>query len=49
MSKEILVLRLLTLHNLSYYGKLMRGIRESIARGDFSVLLNRVKSPGGID
>ncbi len=49
MSKEILVLRLLTLHNLSYYGKLMTDIRESIARGDFSVLLNRVKSPGGID
>jgi queuine tRNA-ribosyltransferase len=49
MSKEILVLRLLTLHNLSYYGKLMSDIRESIARGDFSVLLNRVKSPGGID
>ncbi len=47
MSKEILVLRLLTLHNLSYYGKLMRDIRESIARGDFSVLLNRVKSTGG--
>ncbi len=49
MSKEILVLRLLTLHNLSYYGKLMSDIRESIARDDFSVLLNRVKSPGGTD
>ncbi len=49
MSKEILVLRLLTLHNLSYYGKLMSDIRESIACNDFSVLFNRVKSPGGTE
>ncbi len=49
MSKEILVLRLLTLHNLSYYGRLMTDIRENIARGGLSALLNRVKSPGGGD
>jgi len=49
MSKEILVLRLLTLHNLSYYGRLMSDIRESIARDDFSALSNRVKSLGGKD
>jgi queuine tRNA-ribosyltransferase len=49
MSKEILVLRLLTLHNLSYYGRLMSDIRESIARDDFSALSNRVKSLGGTD
>ncbi|HVY54265.1 MAG TPA: tRNA guanosine(34) transglycosylase Tgt [Thermodesulfobacteriota bacterium] len=49
MSKEILVLRLLTLHNLNYYGRLMADIRESIARGDFSALADRVKSLGGTD
>ncbi len=47
MAKEILVLRLLTLHNLSYYGKLMNDIRGSIASGDFPNLLSRVKSLGG--
>jgi queuine tRNA-ribosyltransferase len=47
MAKEILVHRLLTLHNLYYYGKLMSEIRESIACNDFSALFNRVKSLGG--
>jgi queuine tRNA-ribosyltransferase len=47
VSKEILVLRLLTIHNLSYYGKLMSDIRESIARDEYPALLNRVKSIGG--
>ncbi|MFI5324004.1 MAG: tRNA guanosine(34) transglycosylase Tgt [Thermodesulfobacteriota bacterium] len=49
MAKEILVLRLLTLHNLSYYGELMNDIRASIACNDFSALLNRVKSLGGTE
>ncbi|MEW6145238.1 MAG: tRNA guanosine(34) transglycosylase Tgt [Thermodesulfobacteriota bacterium] len=49
VSKEILVLRLLTLHNLSYYGKLMSDIRKSIARGEYPALLNRVKSIGGTE
>jgi queuine tRNA-ribosyltransferase len=49
VSKEILVLRLLTLHNLSYYGKLMSDIRESIARDEYPAMLNRVKSIGGTE
>lgn len=49
VAKEILVLRLLTLHNLSYYGKLMSDIRESIACNDYSALFNRVKSLGGTE
>jgi queuine tRNA-ribosyltransferase len=49
MAKEILVLRLLTLHNLSYYGKLMSDIRESIACNDYPALFNRVKSLGGTE
>ncbi|MEQ9617633.1 MAG: tRNA guanosine(34) transglycosylase Tgt [Deltaproteobacteria bacterium] len=47
MAKEVLVLRLLTLHNLGYYGKLMRDIRESINNDNFPNLLSRVKSLGG--
>lgn len=47
MAKEILVLRLLTLHNLSYYGKFMEDLRESIGAGNFPRLLSRVKSLGG--
>ncbi len=49
MAKEILVLRLLTLHNLNYYGKLMKDVRESIAAGNFPILLSRVKSLGGTE
>lgn len=49
MAKEILALRLLTLHNLTYYGRLMSDIRESIAAGDFPILLSRVKSLGGTE
>ncbi len=33
---EILVLRLLSLHNLFYYGELMRGAREAIERGSYA-------------
>jgi len=47
MAKELLVLRLLTIHNLYYYGALMREIRGSIANGDFANLLRRVQSLGG--
>jgi queuine tRNA-ribosyltransferase len=32
---EILVLRLLSEHNLHFYGRLMAGARAAIARGDF--------------
>lgn len=44
MAKEILVLRLLTLHNLSFYGELMRNIRKGIAQENFSNLLSSVQS-----
>ena len=47
IAKEILVLRLLTLHNLYYYGELMRSIRTSIAEENFSNLLSSVESLGG--
>ena len=47
ISNEILVLRLLTLHNLYFYGKLMRDIRESIKNDNFSNLLSSVQSLGG--
>ncbi len=33
---EILVLRLLSEHNLHFYGRLMAAARDSVARGDFS-------------
>src|SRR5262249_18483970 len=32
---EILVLRLLSLHNLHFYGELTRGAREAIAQGAY--------------
>ena len=47
ITKEILVLRLLTLHNLSFYGELMRNIRRAIDQKNFSNLLSSVKSLGG--
>lgn len=47
IAKEILVLRLLTLHNLSFYGELMRNIRRAIAQENFSNLLSSVQSHGG--
>ena len=47
MARETLVLRLLTIHNLNYYGQLMKEIRESIAQDDFPVFASRVKSLGG--
>lgn len=33
---EILASRLLTIHNLHYYGRLMRDMREAISKGEFS-------------
>ncbi len=47
IAKEILVLRLLTLHNLNFYAELMKGIRGSILSGDFPNYLSRVQSLGG--
>jgi queuine tRNA-ribosyltransferase len=35
LSREILSLRLLSLHNLHWYGELVRGAREAIAGGAF--------------
>jgi queuine tRNA-ribosyltransferase len=36
LSGEILCLRLLSLHNLHWYGELMSGARDAIARGDYA-------------
>ncbi|HEY4016355.1 MAG TPA: tRNA guanosine(34) transglycosylase Tgt [Polyangiaceae bacterium] len=36
MSREILSLRLLSLHNLHWYGELLAGARDAIAAGNFS-------------
>jgi len=47
IAKEILVLRLLTTHNLFYYAELMKGIRSSILDGDFPNYISRVQSLGG--
>jgi queuine tRNA-ribosyltransferase len=46
-AKEILASRLLTLHNLHYYGWLMRGIREALMRGEFSGFKSILHSQGG--
>jgi len=47
IAKEILVLRLLTTHNLFYYAELMKGIRSSILDGDFPNYISWVQSLGG--
>ena len=36
LAKEILVLRLFSLHNLHFYGELTRGARDAIARGEYA-------------
>ncbi|MBN2343919.1 MAG: tRNA guanosine(34) transglycosylase Tgt [Deltaproteobacteria bacterium] len=36
MSKELLIHRLLTIHNLHHYGALMAGARNAIAQGNFA-------------
>jgi queuine tRNA-ribosyltransferase len=46
---EILASRLLTFHNLYYYGWLMREIREAIARGEFPSFRTRFQSMGGLE
>ncbi len=40
LAKEILVLRLFSLHNLHYYAELMRGARNAIRKGTFSAWKN---------
>jgi queuine tRNA-ribosyltransferase len=52
VSGEMLSARLLTLHNLSYYASLMRGIREAIAAGRLGAFASGVlegfgEGPGG--
>jgi queuine tRNA-ribosyltransferase len=47
-AREILASRLLTLHNLYYYGWLMKKIREAIWKGEFSEFKTRFKSQGGL-
>ncbi len=46
---EILASRLLTFHNLHFYGRLMKEIRESISRGQFSSFRTRFQLIGGFD
>ncbi len=45
---EILASRLLTLHNLHYYGRLMRDIRAAISTGEFRDLKTKFQSAGGL-
>jgi queuine tRNA-ribosyltransferase len=42
LAREILSLRLLSLHNLHWYGELARGAREAIAKGTFDAWARRV-------
>jgi queuine tRNA-ribosyltransferase len=46
---EILASRLLTFHNLHFYGRLMKEIRESISMGEFSNFRARFQSIGGFE
>ncbi|HXG31691.1 MAG TPA: tRNA guanosine(34) transglycosylase Tgt [Thermodesulfobacteriota bacterium] len=46
-AREILASRLLTLHNLYYYGRLMKGIREALKKGEFYNFRSRFQSEGG--
>jgi len=46
-AKEILASRLFTLHNLHYYGWLMKGIREALMSGEFSGFKSIFRSTGG--
>ena len=50
---EILVLRLLSLHNLHFYGELTRGAREAIAQGQYDAykraMLDAMRETEGAD
>ncbi len=46
---EILASRLLTFHNLYYYGWLMKQIRKAIQMGEFFNFKNRFRSTGGLE
>lgn len=43
LSKELLAYTLLSLHNLSYYGRIMQEIREAIKRGTLFELRDRLR------
>ena len=53
LAREILCLRLLTLHNLHFYGELVAGAREAISRGSYDEwaadVLSRMPSRGARD
>jgi queuine tRNA-ribosyltransferase len=49
MARELLVYRLLTLHNLTFYQGLMRDMREAIARGDFAAFRSRFLERYGVE
>lgn len=42
--KEILAIRLLTMHNLSFFGNLMKSIRSSLKDGNFSELIKKYET-----
>ncbi|NIP54838.1 MAG: tRNA guanosine(34) transglycosylase Tgt [Phycisphaerae bacterium] len=42
--KEILAIRLLTMHNLSFFGSLMKSIRERLGDGTFADLIKRYET-----
>ena len=49
ITREILALRLLTLHNLYYYFQLMKQIREEVIKGEFFSFKTKFQSSGGIE
>ena len=48
-ARELLAYRLLTLHNLTFYQSLMRGMREAVAQGDFGPFRSRFLERYGVE
>jgi queuine tRNA-ribosyltransferase len=47
ISKEILAIRLLTMHNLYFFSSLMANIRDAVKQGSFTALKSRFENSGG--
>jgi len=47
ISKEILAIRLLTMHNLYFFSSLMTNIRDAIKQGSFTAFKNGFENSGG--
>ncbi|MBU1742333.1 MAG: tRNA-guanine transglycosylase, partial [Proteobacteria bacterium] len=46
VARELLVYRLLSLHNLRHYGRLMANVRAAIDRGEFGVMVDQIRATG---